>query len=103
MPTLCLIGATVVLLVFYLYLLVRPQHVKRKSCYLAGAAGLLLALIGVLLVACDARTVGGIFDWAGAVVAFLAAIAACYGGTLPGVDKMEHRMTERLEKPDQSS
>ena len=93
------LSAAGILLVFYLYLLVRPQAVKRCPCFLIGSLGLLLVLLTGFFSpwACAtwARVLIGIFSTIGVLVAFLCAIAACFGGKLP----VEIRGTETTEPP----
>ncbi|MHC4562566.1 MAG: hypothetical protein ACYS8X_07325 [Planctomycetota bacterium] len=80
-------GASAILLVFYLYLLVRWDHVRRPVCFLIGAAGLLFALFGHFFAIAGynsgAAVVTRLFDVIGAMVAFVFAVAACYGAKLP--------------------
>ena len=81
-------GITVgsILLVFYLYLLVRGEHVKRPMLFLIGCAGLLLALLGEFFglgSSRDMQNVARVFTILGSLVAFIGAIGACYGGELP--------------------
>ncbi len=77
-----------VLIVFYMYLLARWQHVRRPWAYLVGSVGLVLALAGEFF------AVGGnpcsgvvvvtrIFQIIGAVIALTGAIVACFGGKMP--------------------
>ena len=75
-----------ILLVFYLYLLVKPQSIKRQSFFLLGVLAVLLAILGQLFYSFAARwstILGGVFGGVGALVAFLCAVLACYGGKLP--------------------
>ncbi len=86
------IGA--ILLVFYLYLLVRPQYVRRQFPFLIGAGAIVLnlLLIGILVAAGANRTVIGIFAILLNTIALLGGLLACYGGTLPGgVEQMVNR------------
>jgi hypothetical protein len=74
----------VVLVVFYLYLLVRWQCVKREMFVLLGLAGLLLGLIGQFFtLGASTMVVSEILMIIGGIVAFVAAVGACYGGKLP--------------------
>ena len=68
-----------ILLVFYLYLLVKPAAVKHNPMFLIGACGLVLVLIGGFF----GRSLSGIFTVIGTLVAFGGAFLACYGGRLP--------------------
>ncbi len=80
-------GILAILVVFYLYLLVRPQYIKRPFCMLIGAAGLLLAIVGEFFTLGRAtEVVCEIFTIIGNLLAFVGAIATCFGGKLPGVD-----------------
>jgi len=77
------------MLVFYLYLLARWQHVKRPAFFLLGTLGLLLAFVGRFFAVggnpgSDIMIVVRIFDVIGSLVAFLGAVVACYGAALPG-------------------
>ena len=83
-----------ILLVFYLYLLVRWQHVRRPTFYLIGAGGLGLVFLGqfilfaggtVKVVAILARIV----DLAGVLAALAGAVGACYGAKLPIGEEIE--------------
>ena len=80
-------GASAILLVFYLYLLVRWDYVRRPVCFLIGAAGLLFALFGHFFAIAGydsgAAVVTRLFDVIGAMVAFVCGVAACYGAKLP--------------------
>ena len=78
-------AVTAILLVFYLYLLVRWQHVKRPWLYLCGAAGIALALFGRFF---GAGTVMRIFNTLGVLIAFAGAVGASYGAELPVYDAM---------------
>jgi len=81
---------TVALLVFYLYLLVRWQHVKRPLCYLIGVVALLAGFFGRFFAighSSSVMVVTQVFDCIAAIVAFAAAVGACYGAKLPVVDK----------------
>ena len=94
--------AAMILLVFYLYLLVRPQYVKRNSFFLIGAIALLVAmlLVGILSVFHTRATavLAGIFGTILNIVAFGSAIAACYGGVLPGVQRASDEITSALNQ-----
>jgi hypothetical protein len=79
-------GITVgsILLVFYLYLLVREEHVKRPMLLLLGCTGILLGIIaGFFQGLRDPVTAMSILQSAGALMAFVCAVGACYGGELP--------------------
>jgi hypothetical protein len=76
----------VILLIFYLYLLVRWQHVKRPLMVLVGAAGLLFAMVGRFFLIGHANwgtVVMQVFDCIALVIAFVGAVGACYGAKLP--------------------
>jgi len=73
-------AVTAILLVFYLYLLARWQHVKRPWMYLVGAVGIALAVFARFF---GAGTAMRILNTLGALIAFKAAVGACYGGKLP--------------------
>ena len=78
---------TAILLVFYLFLLVKWENVRRPIFYVIGAGGLLLGLIGMFFDGFRSEWSGivlSIFNSVGGIVAFLGAVAACYGCELPG-------------------
>ena len=80
------ISVGTILLVFYLYLLVRGEHVKRPMLFLIGAAGLLFELLGEFFglgSSRDLQNVARIFAIIGSLVAFVCAVGACYCGELP--------------------
>lgn len=80
------ISVGTILLVFYLYLLVRGEHVKRPMLFLIGAAGLLFGLLGEFFglgSSRDLQNVARIFAIIGSLVAFVCAVGACYCGELP--------------------
>lgn len=77
---------TAILLVFYLYLLVRWQHVRRPMCYLVGAAALMLVFVGMFFAIGHHRyvmIVTEVLAGIGNLAAFVSAVFACYGGKLP--------------------
>lgn len=81
-----------ILLVFTLYLLVRPQHIKRPLCLLMAGAGLLLAIIGEFFMLGDSpgvHTVCGIFTIIGNIVAFMGLACTCFSSKLPVVDDIK--------------
>ena len=84
----------VILLVFYLYLGVRWQYVKRPWCYMFGAAGLGLIIVAQFFVV---GTINPGSGWAttmrvisvlGLLVAFKGAIGAVYGAKIPVWDTL---------------
>ena len=76
--------ANQILLIFYFYLLVRWQNVRRPLMYLLGAAGLLFSMVGAFFtLGMSTYVVAAIFGIIGNLVAFACAILACFGGTLP--------------------
>ena len=81
------LSAAGILLVFYLYLLAKPQCIKRGAFFQIGAAGLVLTMISGFFSTWGGRAwadvLVGLFGTIGVLVAFLAAIVACYGGKLP--------------------
>ena len=80
-------SSLVILLVFYLYLLARWQYVKRPFFFLIGAAGILFAMCGAFFTLGRATlVVSQIFQIIGTLVAFVGAVAACFGAKLPGVE-----------------
>ena len=73
-----------ILLVFYVYLLARWQHVKRPSLYLIGVLGLLFGMLGGFFgMGQTGATLARIFGTIGCMVAFAAAVGACFGAELP--------------------
>jgi hypothetical protein len=77
-----------ILLVFFLYLLVRPERVKRPVFLIIGCAAVALGLLARFFAIGHANW-GGIvlqvFDCLVTLLAFAAAVIACYGGQLPNV------------------
>jgi len=96
---------TAILLVFYLYLLAHFDLVKRKGCYLVGVAGLLLIMVGMFFLpwlGSDwANVLVGIFNWVGSLVAFLAAVGACYGAELCMADKLSKGICHESESEEE--
>ena len=89
-----------VLLVFYLYLLVRFQNVKRPGLFLIGVAGLALVFVAnFFLVHHSVAVVALILTALGALVAFVGAVGACFGGQLPG---QLAKMADDLDKSGQA-
>ena len=79
-----------ILIVFYLYLLVRPAFIKRNFCFILGACAIVVSmlLIGILDIWSDKAAVSvlcGIFGAILDVIAFGSAVGACYGGKLPAI------------------
>jgi len=72
------------LFMFYLVCLLRWNLVKRPLFYLLGVAGLLFGLIaGFFGNGENAAVVARIFVAISNIVAFAAAVGACFGGELP--------------------
>jgi len=72
--------ATIVLLAFYLYLLVRPQYVRNNNLFLIGAAGLLLGFVGSFFTIGynrDVMIVSQVLHCVGSLAAFVGAVGAC--------------------------
>jgi uncharacterized membrane protein len=95
---------TAVLLVFYLYLLVRPQYVRRGSFLWLGLAGLILVFLGMLFVTIDndtwSRVLLAIFGFIGLTVALGAGAICCSGGDVPYVErKLHHEKTGEQAPP----
>ncbi len=89
-----------ILLVFYLYLLVRFQHVKRPGLFLIGVAGLALAFVSnFFLVHHSVAVVAHVLFSVSALVAFVGAVGACFGGELPG---QLAKMADDLDKSGQA-
>jgi hypothetical protein len=74
----------VVLLVFYLYLLARWQHVRRPAMYLIGVAVQVIfgLLVGIFL-AVGLPGVAMIFGVIDFTLSLAAVVGACYGAELP--------------------
>ena len=73
-----------ILIAFYLYLLVRPQHVKRPPIYLVGLCVLVVAIASqYFLLARRPGNAGPCLEITASLVAFVAAVLACYAGPLP--------------------
>jgi hypothetical protein len=75
-----------ILMIFYLYLLVRWQHVKRPWCYLMGAAGLVVVMIAQFFALGNVTAllvIKTILVTLGTIAAFNGAVGACFGGKLP--------------------
>ena len=83
---------TVVLLVFYLYLLVRWERVRRPSMFLIGALALTAGFVGRFFAIghnTKLQIVLQVLDCIAAIGAFACAVAACCGAALPGLDKQQ--------------
>jgi len=86
------------LLIFYLFLLARWQFVKRPLLYLLGAAGMVFGLIaGFFGSGENAAVVARIFVAISNIVAFVAAVGACFGGELPV--KLPGGLTQTTQAP----
>jgi len=81
------IGIAAVLLVFYLYLLVRKDGIPRPLFFWIGLGGLALAAIGGSLTQMSASTaariLSALFGLIGFLASLAAAVATCYKGKLP--------------------
>lgn len=92
-----------ILVVFYLYLLVRPQYVRRGLFLWVGLAGILSVLLGMFLFTLDpdkwSRIVFGIFGFIGVVVSLLSAAVCRYGKDIPLVEKRLHREGGAIQTP----
>jgi hypothetical protein len=78
-----------ILLVFHLYLLVRPERIKRKMCLTVGLGGLLLMLVGNFFLIGGhggLMIVSQIFTVIGLLGAFGGGVGACFPGELPFVE-----------------
>lgn len=75
---------TEILVAFYLYLLVRPKHVKRTGVFWIGicalVVGILAQFFGMGRSTVEAAIVLRIIT---SLAAFVAAVLACYTGSLP--------------------
>ncbi len=80
------ITAVAVLLAFYLFLLVRPQTVKRPRMYWLGVWTLVAAFAsGYILLSKDSDAIRVVmfFKTTATIIALLAGVMACYPGALP--------------------
>jgi hypothetical protein len=88
-----MLPVTSILLIFYLAMLFKWSSVRRPAFYFIGAIGLLLMFIGRFFLVGGAGedsgvvTVARVFDALGALISFVCAFLACYGGVLPTVAK----------------
>ena len=76
-----------ILLIFYLYLLVRWQYVRRPWCYLMGAGCMAVYMI-VMLIGLGSQTVMFVLQVIFLTGAFKGAVVACYGAQIPVWDKI---------------
>ena len=88
-----------ILLVFYLFLLAHFDLVKRPAFFLIGVLGLAAAFAARFFAISGVSTDGifyvvRILDSAGGAAAFLMAVASCFCGKLPGVDKQADEADE---------
>ena len=88
-----------VLMVFYLFLMVRWQYVKRPLFFLVGAAGIALILAAQFFAWPKTMAVVKIFNAIGTLVAFAGAAIACFGAKLP-VNIPGAEMPSEEEKPE---
>lgn len=81
------IGVTAILLLFYLYLLIRKEPVRRPLFFWIGLGGIALsAIAGALLMMGRGRVLSilsAIFNLVGFLAALAGAVGACYAGELP--------------------
>mgnify|MGYP001388186086 CR=1 FL=1 len=91
---------TCIVVVFYLYLAVRWQYVRRASCYVIGAGALLVGILlaGILgtFLSRGTQVTGAIFLTILSVVSLGSGIAACYGGKLPMVDELAQETDQAM-------
>ncbi|HHH76229.1 MAG TPA: hypothetical protein ENL03_04305 [Phycisphaerae bacterium] len=89
-----MITPLIALLVFYLYLLVKGDLVKRPFFYCIGALGIIVALASAFFMVgstglnekreiAAVQILANIFELIGILVAFVGAFAACFTGKLP--------------------
>ncbi len=83
------LSAAGILLVFYLYLLVKPQCVKKPMFFWIGSLGLVLAIIGSFFLpwigSAWAKILVSLFSTIGSLVALIGVMLACCGEKLHGV------------------
>ncbi len=80
------ISASIVLMAFYLYLLVRPQHVRRRKIFWIGLCLVAVALVNryfLLGVSRGVRQTAMAIDITAGLLAFIAGVLACYADALP--------------------
>ncbi len=110
-----LVGGTLggaVLLVFYLYLAVRPQYIKRPALYRFGLIGFLVSFVGCLWrsgsMDPDNLWIGALIVGIGQLIALSAGVMACTDAFLPAVDEYfarrarEVRAEQKREKESES-
>lgn len=68
-----------ILLAFYLYLLVRKQHVREPGLYRLGLLGFVLVFMGGCFGVGNLRRTQLVFEWIGFLWALFGAVAACRG------------------------
>ena len=73
-----------ILVAFYLYLLVRPQHVKRTGIFWIGICAIVVGILAQFF-AMGRKTVevATVLEILTSLVAFAAAVLACFEGSLP--------------------
>jgi hypothetical protein len=90
-----LLPVSSILLIFYLVMMFYWSKVKRPWLYLIGAAGLLLTFIAPFFLVGSPGSKSALWVVvrvvvaAGNLVAFLGAFGACFGSSLPGVDRSQ--------------
>ena len=73
-----------ILVAFYLYLLVRPQHVKRTGVFWIGICAVLVGILAQFFgMGRKTVEVATVLEILTSLVAFAAAVLACYTGRLP--------------------
>lgn len=82
-----LMGA--ILLVFFLYVSLHPEKIKRPACFVAGWAGLVLIFVGNFFLIGgnpNVAIVCQVLTYIGLLVALGGAAGACFPGALPGIE-----------------
>jgi len=82
-----------IMLIFYLYLAVRWQYVKRPWCYMFGACGVGIIIAARFFSVGMDPTSGPaiamrVLNVVGLLIAFDGAFCACYGGKIPVWDRL---------------
>jgi len=73
-----------ILVAFYLYLLVRPEHVKRTGVFWIGVIAVLVGIVGqFFMLGRKTVEVAIVIEIIASLVAFVAAVLACFSGSLP--------------------
>ena len=80
---------TAILLVFFLYISLHPDKIRRRLCFVAGWGGIILIFIGSFFLIGRSRSVGivaQVFTCVGLLVALIGAAGSVFPGALPMVE-----------------